>query len=819
MSYGHFSPDGYEYIITNPATPRPWINYLTNQKYCAVISATAGGYSFYKDSKTERLLWWLGPNLFKDRPGRYIFIREQKSRKTEKQKNVFSLTWQPLRKDYDSYECHVGLGYQTIKQKNLKLETEVTYFVPRNETCEIWLVKIRNQGSGIRNLSVFGYVEWWIGSTDYINFYNIAYLWNRVNFDPQLNALLAKKTAFYEEFNIKENPYLAFFSCNQEVQGWDANKNKFLGRYNTEENPEGVFSGRCTQSLCDGEEALGVLQINLQLKPREEKELVFILGQAKGQAEATYIINKYKDIKVAKEELEAVKKFWKEKISPIQIETPDTELNTFINIWVKYELFICNYWSRSPSFYHEGQGGRGYRDSSQDAAALTPLDPEHTKAKIKKIASLTRRDGTVAPGWSDTYGPYPNRPFKDHPTWLTATVSAYVKETGDLEFLNERIPYLKDRWRRGGTEIDLTWRDGAIHDGEGTIFEHLLAQLNFTYNDTSVHGIPRVGEADWNDALDMAGRRQIGESVWLGMALVRSQKLLAELAEKLGKHEIAKDLREKAKIMTERLNQDGWDAAAAGGQGEWYLAGYNDDLVPFGSSKNKEGKIFLNSQSWAILSGVVPQDRLPLILNAVEKYLSSEHGLELLAPNYTKFDPGLGRIAMFSRGTKENGAIFCHAHNFMVAAYCQLGMGNKAYETFCKILPNKQKDLEIYKTEPYVYAEYIVGPEHPYAHGEGWFSWLTGTAGWGFTIATQFMLGAHPEIEGLRINPCIPSHWEKCKITRPFRGATYEIEIENPDGVEHGPVEVFVDGEKIEGNLIRPHGDGKTHKVKVILKK
>jgi cellobiose phosphorylase len=808
MSYGCFSTDGSEYIITNPATPRPWANFLTNEIYGCVISATASGYSFYKDCKTDRLTWFLGPNLHKDKPGKYVFIHDHDS------KEAWSASWSPIRTHYDSYACHVGLGYQTIKQSRAEIESEVAYFVPREEPCEIWIVKVRNKNNKRRTLSIFGYMEWWLGSTDYINFYNISLLWNRISFNNKLNAILAKKTAFYVEFNIKENPYVGFFSSSEPASGWDCRKESFLGSNNTEENPQGAIKGICHNSECDGEEGVGALQHKITLDPGEEKTLVFVLGQTTGEAEAEQIIKKYKDVKVAEKELDAVKQLWKSRInSNIKVETPDTDFNNMMNIWVRYQLYICNLWSRSPSFYHEGQGGRGYRDSCQDAEGILAIDIEHARKKILKIASLTRREGTVASGWSDTYGPFPNRPFKDHPTWLTSTVSAYIKETGDKEILNTQVPWLKDRWGKGGTEI-IKWDQPVEEDGKGTLFDHLLAQLNFTFNDTSVHGIPRVGEADWNDALDMAGRRQIGESAWLGMALVRSLKLMAEMSEQIEKNEIAVDLRKKAEIMTERINKDGWDS-----QGEWYIAGYNDDLIPFGSSKNNEGKIFLNSQSWAILSGTVPAGRLTKILKNTDKILGGPHGYALLAPAYTRFDPGLGRIAMFSRGTKENAAVFCHAQTFMLAALCKIGMGNKAYEEMCKIMPVKQKDINLYKAEPYVYAEYLIGPDHPYAYGEGAYTWLTGTAGWTFLAGTEWMMGAARDWEGLRIMPTIPSHWKKCKITRPFRGATYEIEIENPDGVEHGPVEVFVDGEKIEGNLIRPHADGKLHKVKVILQK
>lgn len=804
MKYGYFSKDGKEYILTDPNTPRPWINFLTNEEYCAVISATGGGYSFYKDSRNERMLWWLGPNLYKDRPGRYVFVRDEQT------KEVFSITWQPLRKQYDSFEARIGFGYQVIRSSRNKISGEITYFVPRKEHCEIWKVKIKNGSGKTRKLNLFGYVEFFIGNWDYITYYNIATLWNRVGLDKKSNSIIARKTAFYQEFNIKNNPYQVFFTSSEKADSWDANKYRFLGRYNTEENPECVFNGKCTESICDGEEPVGVLQHNITLKPGEEKTIIYILGQTSSEEEFDRILKMYKTPKNVDQELTEVKKFWETAIGNVKVETPDKEFDNIANYWVKYQLYMCNYWSRSPSFYHEGQGGRGYRDSCQDAEGILALNTKHAKEKILKIASLTRRDGTVAPGWSDTYGKYHNRPFKDHPTWLTSTVIAYVKETGDLSILDKKVVWIKDMWRDGGTKRDINWDKGTVDDGDGTLFEHLLAQLNFTYNDVSVHGIPRVGEADWNDALDMAGRRQIGESVWLAMALVRSLKFLAELAEIKGESTIATDLREKAEVMAGRINEYGWD-------GRWYIAGYNDDLVPFGSNKNSEGKIFLNSQSWAILSGIVPPDRLPLVLDSVDKKLKYKHGLALLAPAYSVFDPGLGRIAMFSKGTKENAAVFCHAHVFMAVAYAAAGLGTKAYESICQIMPNKQHDVELYKTEPYVFSEYLIGPDHPYAHGEGAFTWLTGTAGWTFLFITEWILGVKREYKGLRIQPCIPAKWKKCRITRDFRGATYEISIENPNGVETGIREIYVDGKRADSNLIKPHGDGKVHDVRVVM--
>lgn len=806
MKYGRFSKDYKEYIIEHPELPRPWINYLTNEKYCAVISSTGGGYSFYKDSKTERLLSWLGPNIKTDRPGRYIFIHDKSTKETH------SATWQPLRKKIDCYECRVGLGYQIIKTMFMDIEVETTYFVPRAETLEIWKTTIRNISNSTRELSIFGQIEWLLGCADEINFHNIAVMWNRASYDQKLNAILAQKTANYQEFKIKPNPCWSFFASSEKATAFDCLKDTLYGHYNTVENPRNILEGKLKNSECNGDEAVAALQSEITLKPGEQKTIIYILGQTEGKSLITEYINRYTKIDNVLREFKEVKDFWLKRIDPITIETPDEEINQLANIWLKYQLCICNMWSRSPSFYHEGQGGRGYRDSNQDSEGIMAIDPEYAKKKLIKIASLTRRDGTLAPGWSDTYGPYHNKPFKDHPTWFVSSVSAYVKETGDLNFLNMNVPWLKDMWRNGGTVYDKEWTSGSIEDGNGTIFEHILAQLNFSFNDTSTHGLPRIGEADWNDALDMAGGKQIGESVWIAMAQVRSLKLAAELAELLGKNDISDDLLNKAKVMSQRINEHAWD-------GSWYVGGFNDTGKVFGSSKNDEGKIFLNTQTWAVLSGVVTEERLPVILNSIDTLLDTKHGMALHAPAYTVFDPGLGRIAMFSPGMKENAAIFCHAHTFKLASDFTAGRGNKGYESMLKIMPNKQDDHDRYKTEPYAYAEYLIGPDHPYQFGEGSYTWLTGTAGWTFLVITEYMLGIHREFNGLRIDPVLPSHWDRCRIIRQFRGDEYEIEIYNSEGVERGVKEIIIDGNNIEGNLIKVFGDKKRHTVKVIMGK
>lgn len=806
--YGYFTRDGLEFVITNPETPRPWINYLTNDEYCAIISQAAGGYSFYRDCRTNRLLRWRAENWHTDRPGRYLYVRDVAT------KRFWSATYQPVRRRPTRFQARHGLGYTIIRTVYDQVAAELTYFVPRHDPCEVWLISLENRSRRPKVLEVAPYVEWLFG--DYhqeLRYRNIMVLYNRVWFDRELAAILGKKTAAWGDLHIQPFRDLAFFASSLPVEGCATRKDAFLGRLNTEVGPVWGQTGEWPASeSASGEDAIATVRHRVSLAPGAHVEWVVVVGEVEGdRGTVKRLLAKYLAVEAAKQELAAVRGLWRARIvDNVQVETPDEAFNLMMNTWAKYQVYICNLWSRSPSFYHEGSGGRGYRDSCQDAEGILSINPEHARRKIETLATLIRRDGSTAPGWSETRGPALHRPNKDHPIWLTATVSAYVKETGDLRILSRRFPYLKDEWATGAWVRDPRWHGGAVRDGSGTLFEHLERNLRFTLRDTGIKGFPRIGHADWNDAIDAAGLRHRGSSVWLAMALVRSLKLLAELADAMGTRAKAAGLRQAAGRVSRRINRDGWDGA-------WYAAGFSDDGTVFGSSKNREGKIFLNTQSWAILADLVPAERIPQVLESVDRHLDGPHGLALFAPAYTTFDPKLGRITMFSEGTKENAAVFCHAATFMIAADLRVGRGQKAYERLKAIMPSAQADYELYKTEPYVYAEYLVGPQHPYLSGEGAFTWITGASSWNFMVGTEWVLGARRELEGLRVDPCLPRHWTRVRVRRPFRGATYDIEIHNPHGVEHGVAAVTVDGVPQAGTLIRPHRDGRVHRVRVVM--
>lgn len=790
MKYGHFSKDGKEFIITNPNTPRPWFNYLFNNVYHALVSQTGGGFSYYKDPKTNRILRY--DHISTDRPGRYIFLKD-----IDKDA-VWSLNWQPLRQPLDRWSATHSLGYTKIFCEYKKIQGEITYLVSREDPVELWLVSICNTSRRPRRLRVFPFVEFVSGDIELeVCYRNIVMLYNQAYFDKERSAIIS----FKHRFKHTDNESFNFFTTDLKIKGFDTRKESFCGRYNDIANPQTIFKcSHCNNSAVRGEDMVGVLEADIRLKPKERREFVVILGTVERLDDIYALIDRYRNVGVVRGELAAIKEWWDQAVEKIKVQTPDPNFNLMVNIWGKYQLCAITHW-RGTSHYHGVEGGLGYRDTAQDAEGLFALDPELGKNKMEKILQYQYKSGHAVSGFSDTEGSwdllYQSGVIgkADVAVWLPYTVVSYVKETGDTEFLNKEYRFC---------------------DGDSaTVYEHILRAVRYLYNTRGDHGLPLIFKADWNDAYDHVGLKGKGESVWLGMALARACRQIEQLARFIKDEKTAEQMRAIYTDMDRIINDIGWD-------GDWYLAAYNDEGYKIGSKENKEGKVPLNSQTWAVLSGVVQdKERLKKILDKIDNYLDTPYGPALFLPSYTKFNPGIGRVTAFAEGTKENAAVFSHACAFKIVADCMLKRGRKAYETFCKLMPMSpaKSNHNKYKVEPYVWAEYVIGPGSTYRYGEGAFTWNTGTSPWMFMAGTEWILGARREFEGLLIDPCIPPHWKQCSIRRPFRGAIYEIYISNPEGVESGVKHISVDGIPLEGNVISPHRDGKVHRVEVILGK
>ena len=786
MQYGHFSEDKKEYIITNPDTPRPWFNYLFNDIYHSLVSHTGGGYSYLKDPKYYRLLRY--DHISTDRPGRYVYARDNNTKET------WSLNWQPLRKQLASWQCRHGLGYSVISSEYDGIKSDITYFVTQKDPVEIMHVKVTNSSKTKKDITLFPFVEFICGDVALeMHYRNILCLYNEAGFDKNLNAIVAFKHSFKDYLKYG----FGFLATNAKVAGFDCRKETFNGKYNEVDNPDVVKDGSCKNSSCRGEDMVGVFQINLTLAPGATEEFVLLLGCTEQRKDIKPLIDKYNNVAIAKKELQAIKDYWQAQIDRIYVKTPDENFNTMVNIWGKYQLFAITNW-RGTSHYHGVEGGLGFRDTAQDAEGLFAPDAVLARKKMEKILYYQYNCGHAVSGFSDIEGTWENQGQSgvvkkaDVAIWVPYMVVSYIKETGDIKFLQKEIEF---------------------HDGgKATVYEHALRAIRHVYSKRGQHGLPLIGHADWNDAYDAVGIKGKGESVWLGMALCRAALQAQELADFINDKKVSAEMKKIYDELNEIINKLGWD-------GNWYLAAFNDEGRKIGSNANEEGKVPLNSQTWAILSGIVTNDRLPKILEKIDNYLDTDYGPALFLPSYTKFDPGIGRVTAFAEGTKENAAVFSHACAFKIVADCAIKRAGQAYDTFKKLMPmsKAKEDHDKYKVEPYVWAEYIVGPGSKTRFGEGAFTWNTGTTPWMFTAATEWILGARRELKGLLIDPCIPKEWKECFIRRPFRGAVYEITIKNSDNVESGVGKIILDGKEVKANLISPHGDGKVHKVEVIM--
>jgi len=692
------------------------------------------------------------------------------------------------------YDTH-GLGYSAINSKTNGIAGEIIYFTPPDSPCEVWLVKIRNEGETQRNLSLYGFAKWLMG--DFFmekQFPNIMRLYMRADYDVDLNAIVATQV----QNSSREIESYGFLATDLRVDGYDCRKEDFYGRYGDIARPTVLEMGKCLNTDLCGEDAVAVLQHNVTLEAEEELEFKFILGCAETSGRIGELVSQFKNTDSSRDALEKVKARWREVLARCTVRTPDSGLDLMTNIWGQYQMVNIARW-RSASHHRPGEGGYGYRDTAQDIEGVLTVDSDMAREKLMKILYYQYNDGHAVSGFSDMEGPWENQGKgmvlgkSDVGIWMPFDVVAYVKETGDYNLLQEEVDF--------------------FNGGKATVYEHALRTVDFTYQNRGERGFPLLGHADWNDAFDACGKEGKGESVWLAMALCRAMKQMIELAGHIEDDDTGTRLQREYDEISGIINDDGWD-------GEWYRRLFNDHGDVVGSSECAEAKMFLNPQSWSVMSGVAEDERAATCMAKVDKLLGTEVGPAMFAPAYTKYDPEIGRISAFAPGTKENAAVFSHVAAFKVVADCMLGRGDEAYSTFTQILPLGQAragKIERYRVEPYVYAEYCFGPEHPHHFGRGAFTWQTGTTPWMFAAATEWILGARRDFDGLRIDPCIPSSWPECSITRPFRGAVYEIHIENPQGVNKGVKCVTVDGDAIAGNLITPHNDGKHHEVRAIM--
>jgi cellobiose phosphorylase len=811
MKYGHFDDLNREYVITNPQTPWPWINYLGNEDFFSLISNTAGGYSFYKDAKFRRITRYRYNNVPMDSGGKYFYIKDEDT--------IWSPGWKPVKTPLDSYECRHGMNYTKIKGVKNGVSAEVLYFVPLKTLAEIQKLTLTNNSQNTKKLKIFSFAEWalWNAAADMENFQR--------NFST--GEVEIQGSVIYHKTEYKERrDHYAYYSVNTPINGYDTDRESFFGLYNGFHEPQVVAEGKPRMTEAHGWSPIASHYIEVELKPGESKDFIFVLGYVENKEEEKWesknIINKTKaKATIAKFDTAAkvyaayaeLRKYWDDLLSIYVLKSGDDKLDRMVNIWNQYQCMITFNFSRSASFFESGIGrGMGFRDSNQDLIGFVHQIPERARERIIDIASTQFQDG----GCYHQYQPLTKRGnndigggFNDDPMWLVIGTISYIKESGDFTILDEMVPFDNDM------------------SVARTLFDHLTVSFDHVIKNLGPHGLPLIGRADWNDCLNLncfsndpnesfqttenKTEGSKAESLMIAGLFVIYGRDYIELCQVLGKKDEAERAQKHVDAMIEAVKKHGWD-------GEWFIRAYDYFGNKIGSKENEEGKIFIESNGWCGMAGIGKEEGLvEKAMDSVKKHLDCEHGIVLNNPAFTKYYIEYGEISSYPAGYKENAGIFCHNNPWIMIAETVIGRGEKAWEYYKKICPSYLEEIsELHKTEPYVYAQMVAGKD-AFKPGEAKNSWLTGTAAWNYYAITQFILGIKPEYKGLAVNPCIPKDWKGFSISRKFRNATYNITIENPNKVSTGVSKLVVDGKEVAGSIIPIFGDNKTHDVKVIM--
>ena len=781
MQFGYFDDINKEYVITRPDTPRSWSNYLGSTEYGAIITNNAGGYSFYKSAAQGRFTRLRFNAVPLDQPGRYLYLRDHDNG------DYWSASWQPVGKPLDEYksECRHGSAYTIISSEYAGIRAETTYFVPLGRNFECWRVRLTNLSGRPRRLSAFTYVEYVGNWSAYDDLINLQYTQHIVRMaveggiiDHGTNVNLPLMPDNFEQKDQGRHTFLALVGS--EVSGYDTDRTAFLGTYGSYANPAVVERGECSNSLAAGDNGCGVLESRIRLEPGETREFLVLMGVGTAREEGRRAAGEFGNPEKVAQELAALKSYWHARIAGIDVETPDAEFNSMLNMWSPFNCLMTYAWSRAASLIYAGErDGLGFRDTVQDMLGVMHTIPAEAIRRLELMITGQVSTGGAMP----VVKQFAHRPGSEHAPreedyrsddclWLFNAIPAYVKETGDLSFYGKVLPY--------------------ADAGEDTVLGHLKRAILFSLNRSGAHGLPCGLSADWNDCIRLGDR---GESVFVAFQLRYALSVYLEVSHLLASNE------EKAWAQSnlDRLDQDlrdhAWD-------GEWYLRAYRADGFEFGSSSSREGQIFLNPQSWAVLSGHADAGRAASAMQAVRDRLATEYGLMICDPPYVETDYNVMRAALFNPGMKENGSIFTHTQGWAVIAETMLGHGDLAWQYFRATLPGAWNTrAEVREIEPYVYCQFTHSKYSP-RFGASRVPWLSGSAAWSFFTATQHILGLRPEYGGLRIDPCIPAAWKGFTVTRVFRGKKVRVEVHNPAGVQQGVLKLVLNGEPLEGNFI-----------------
>lgn len=812
MKFGHFDDQNKEYVITSPRTPLPWINYLGCENFFSLVSNTCGGYSFYKDAKLLRLTRYRYNNVPYDSNGHYYYIKDGDT--------IWNPGWMPSKTELDSYECRHGMGYSVFTGVKNGLMAQLTDFVPMGSTCEINKLTLKNTSDKKKDFSVFSYVEFclWNAMDDMTNFQR--------NFSTGEVEIHAGGSQLFHktEYRERRNHY-AVYAVNASVDGFDTDRDSFLGAYGENSAPSVVVNDQSKNSVASGWAPVGSHHLKVALEPGEEKTYIFVLGYVEnpvnekwvGRAEdgiinrapADALLARFDTTEKTDAALAELKAYWDKLLGHFSISSSEEKLDRMVNVWHQYQCMVTFNMSRSASYFESGIGrGMGFRDSCQDLLGFVHLIPDRARERILDIAATQFEDGSAY----HQYQPLTKKGnadigsgFNDDPLWLIAAAAAYIKETGDYSILDESTPYDSD-------------------PSKATDFmEHLRRSFNYTINHLGPHGLPQIGRADWNDCLNLncfseepgesfqtfgPSEGPNAESVFIAGMFVKYGKDYVKICRHKGLCDEADTAQKAIEQMEKTVMDAGWD-------GEWYLRAYDHYKHKIGSKECEDGKIFIEPQGFCVIAEIGKDEGLCLkAMQSVEKYLDTKYGIVLLQPPYHRYHVELGEISSYPPGYKENAGIFCHNNPWISIAETVIGRGNRAWQVYTRTCPAYIEDIsEIHRTEPYVYSQMIAGKDAP-NFGEAKNSWLTGTAAWTFLDVSQYILGIRPDYDGFIIDPCIPDTMDGFTAKRKFRGNTYHITVRNPAHVQKGVTKLIVDGATIDGNMI-PAINGTGHDVTV----
>lgn len=767
--YGYFDARASEYVIIRPDTPTPWMNYLGEGQYGGLISNTGGGFSFDRDPRNRRVTRYRYNAVPADQPGRYVYLRDQGTGQ------YWGASWQPVRGELDSYECRHGAGYTRVTTERYGIRAETLYFVPPKTAAELWVLTIQNRSDRPRTLRTFSFAEFSFPDA-HVDQHNLDWGGHIVSsrWDAASGAILV---------GTKFRPTTSFFAADAPPIGYDGDRDTFVGSYRDLAAPVVVTTGEPTNTGSPRGNSIGSLCHELTLAPGEQGQICYVLGITDSPETIPATVARFRDPAAVDAAFQELRADWAEYLSAFTVDTPDPDTNAMLNFWNQVQCRTTLYWSRFVSAYETGLGrGMGTRDSGQDTLGALHAAPEHARALLTRIWGLQFADGHT---WHQFYpltgegGPglaaeFPDWPqwFSDDHLWLIISVCAYLRETGDYDYLDQRVPY----------------QDG----GDDTIWGHLLRAVQFTLTHRGPHGLPRAGFSDWDDTLNVDHGSGLAESVWCGMQFCRAMRDLAELCAHLGRDQDRTRFQTLFEEMAEAVNTHGWD-------GSWYARAYDDAGDPIGVASETVHRISLNPQTWSVFSEVAPRERADRAMRAAHEHLNTPYGMALMWPPYDGHDPRVRGTSTFPPGAKENGGIFCHANPWAIIAAAMLDWPDQAYAYYRQYLPLARTDSDRFQVEPYVYCQNICGPAHP-QFGMGRNAWLTGAASWTYLAATQWLLGIRPTHAGLRIAPAIPTEWSGFTASRRYRGTRYEITVRRV-----GPgstVALTVAGQPVPGDVV-----------------